>query len=40
MSNWRDFEPGICPECGYDIGLPAKYERCPMCDLDLALLDY
>ena len=40
ISNWRDFEPGICPECGYDIGLPPKYERCPMCDLDLNLLDF
>ncbi len=40
ISNWRDFDPGECPECGYNIGLPPKYEHCPMCDLDLSLLDY
>ena len=40
ISNWRDFDPGECPECGYAIGLPPKHDRCPMCDLDLNLLDY
>ena len=39
LSNWRDFHPGECPECGYAIGQPPEHEHCPMCDVDLAPLN-
>ena len=35
ISNWRDFDAGECPECGYSIGHPPMWDKCPMCDVDL-----
>jgi len=37
-SDWRDIEPGECPECGYRMGHPTKHDHCPMCDIDLSPL--
>jgi quercetin dioxygenase-like cupin family protein len=38
FSDWRDFLPGECPECGFHIGHPPDHDHCPMCDLDLGPL--
>jgi len=37
-SDWRDIEPGECPECGYRFGHGHKDDHCPMCDTDLSPL--